>query len=123
MNLSSNPIDMLSVLKAALLVAIPTTLVFLVLWVFAKGKSQKPESKIDPLQNDILKESMQKIAQEKIAQREEEPEPENEQKLDKNEIAKVMENEREQYNEFELVDPLDDLKPDSKMKKEPVNDP
>ena len=101
-------IDIGQTIKIAVLTAIPIV-VFVGVWIYLKNQM---ENEKPPLSKSMeaLDEKILIIAKDKIAQREQQPQTALEHQLDKNEIEQKIKAERQEYDEFELVEPLEDLR-------------
>ena len=108
MDQAERTIDLVEIIKVALIVAIPTALLLMVVSFFLKGRNRDIKES-DPVEMAIMKESMMAIAKEKISQREKEPDTDNPQKLETEEVRKKIEEERDEYDEFELIEPIEEL--------------
>lgn len=98
-------------IKIAVLTAIPIVILVAV-WIYLKNQmeteSQSLSKSMQAMDEEILM-----IAKQKLAQRQSQPSSDSsvtQKQLDKKEIEERLKAERKEYDEFELVEPLEDLK-------------
>ncbi len=107
MNKPNEAFQIFETLKLTLVIAIPVCILTAIIFYF-KNKAQKEANDIG-VDVDAMKEEMENLADEKKAQRIQEPEVEKKPQLEPKEISREIESKREDFEEFELVTPLIDL--------------
>jgi len=110
----SDTSSILPQIKLALITILPIIIV-LGVFVYYKANSEKSIKQSD-VDIESMREDLLRIAKEKKAQREgtspEQPEPQKPEEVDKKVIEEKIKAEREEYNEFELLEPIEELKDD-----------
>ena len=117
---SGDPMAIFHELKLVLLIIIPLGVLFALIYHFkTKAQSEIKEGIVD---SDLMKEQMEKAAQEKLSQREKKVDLSGKPRLTPDEIRKKIESEREEYPEFNPIIPLQDLEDDEQESEEKPDD-
>jgi len=103
-------------LKLTFIIAIPVCILAAIIFYF-NNKAQK-EASVGGVDVDAMRKEMENLAEEKKAQRIQEPEVEEKPKLEAKEIRREIESKREDFEEFELVTPLIDLADEDEIENE-----
>jgi hypothetical protein len=104
-------------IRIAIFTAVPIV-VLVGVWLYLKNQMDNENQSLAK-NMQAMDEKILVIAKEKITQRENQPSdspPKTKPEINKKEIEEKIKSEREEYNEFELVEPLKDLSnPDEKQ--------
>ncbi|MCD6217850.1 hypothetical protein J7L05_08325 [bacterium] len=116
MNKPDEAFQVFETLKLTFIIAIPVCILAAIIFYF-NNKAQK-EASVGGVDVDAMRKEMENLAEEKKAQRIQEPEVEEKPKLEAKEIRREIESKREDFEEFELVTPLIDLADEDEIENE-----